>query len=296
MTATCSSRMCGALAYDANLPVCGVTSSPHWTGPHLAREQTTGELWHKSLWCRHCLRRKLLLRRRKIAISVILLGPSKQILASEKVSDLLPHIRGGGADIEGGIRWGLLRLRLQRCQMSPQIYAGRFGEVCSEPHERLLIVIEGSHVGFGGNMGQSIPGYGRPGGGCDPIPNVTSPSLRSRCATTSFDHLVGAGEQRSRSRLVATASEDRLSFRRNSHTATEQSSRASSAKRQTWRGSRFGETCTSMPVGTARRGAASHGLLWVCDRLDSQRMRHLCDFFRWIVAGIASIPVSQIRG
>ena len=126
-----------------------MTSSPHWTGPHLAREQTTGELWHKSLWCRHCLRRKLLLRRRKIAISVILLGPSKQILASEKVSDLLPHIRGGGADIEGGIRWGLLRLRLHRCQMSLQIYAGRFGEVCSEPHERLLIVIEGSHVGYG---------------------------------------------------------------------------------------------------------------------------------------------------
>ena len=115
----------------------------------------------------------------------------------------------------------------------------------------------GGFGGFGGNMGQSIPGYGRPGGGCDPTPNVTSPSLRSRCATTSFDHLVGAGEQRSRSRLVATASEDRLSFRRNSHTATEQSSRASSAKRQTWRGSRFGETCTSMPVGTAR-GEVQH--------------------------------------
>ena len=115
----------------------------------------------------------------------------------------------------------------------------------------------GGFGGFGGNMGQSIPGYGRPGGGCDPTPNVTSPSLRSRCATKSFDHLVGAGEQRSRSRLVATASEDRLSFRRNSHTATEQSSRASSAKRQTWRGSRFGETCTSMPVGTAR-GEVQH--------------------------------------
>jgi hypothetical protein len=76
----------------------------------------------------------------------------------------------------------------------------------------------GGFGGFGGNMGQSIPGYCRPGGGCDSTPNVTSPSLRSRCAT-SFDHLVGAGEQRSPSRLVATASEDRLSFRRNSHTS-----------------------------------------------------------------------------
>jgi len=33
--------------------------------------------------------------------------------------------------------------------MSLQIYAGCFGEVCSEPHERLLIVVEGSHVGYG---------------------------------------------------------------------------------------------------------------------------------------------------
>ena len=74
---------------------------------------------------------------------------ARAIGALEKVSDLLPHIRGGGADIEGGIRWGLLRLRLHRCQMSLQIYAGRFGEVCSEPHKRLLIVIEGSHVGYG---------------------------------------------------------------------------------------------------------------------------------------------------
>jgi len=41
--------------------------------------------------------------RAETAISVILLGRSKQILASEKVSDLLPHIHGGGADIEGGI-------------------------------------------------------------------------------------------------------------------------------------------------------------------------------------------------
>src|SRR5262245_48463591 len=87
--------------------------------------------------------------RAETAISVILLGPSKQILASEKVSDLLPHIRGGGADIEGGIQWGLLRLRLHRCQMSLQIHAGRFGEVCSEPNERLLIVVEGSHIGYG---------------------------------------------------------------------------------------------------------------------------------------------------
>src|SRR5215831_15082071 len=62
---------------------------------------------------------------------------------SEKVSDLLPHIRGGGADIESGIRWVLLRLRIHRCQMSLQIYAGRFGEVCSEPNERLLIVVRG---------------------------------------------------------------------------------------------------------------------------------------------------------
>ena len=129
----------------------------------------------------------------------------------------------------------------------------------------------GGFGGFGGNMGQSIPGYGRPGGGCDPTPNVTSPSLRSRCATTSFDHLVGAGEQRSRSRLVATASEDRLSFRRNSHTATEQSSRASSAKRQTWRGSRFGETCTSMPVGTARG-----------------EVQHLTDYYGFVIALTAS--------
>src|SRR6516225_1448011 len=28
---------------------------------------------------------------------------------SEKVSDLLPHIRGGGADIDGSVRWGSLR-------------------------------------------------------------------------------------------------------------------------------------------------------------------------------------------
>ena len=34
--------------------------------------------------------------------------PSSFARALEKVSDLLPHIRGGGADIEGGIRWGLL--------------------------------------------------------------------------------------------------------------------------------------------------------------------------------------------
>jgi cytochrome c1 len=87
--------------------------------------------------------------RAETAISVILLGRSKQILASEKVSDLLPHIHGGGADIEGGIQWGLLRLRLHRWQMSLQIYTWRFGEVCSEPHKRLLIVIEGSHVGYG---------------------------------------------------------------------------------------------------------------------------------------------------
>src|SRR5215813_6728189 len=43
----------------------------------------------------------------------------------------------------------------------------------------------GGFGGFGGNMGQSIPGYGRLGGGCDPTPNVTSPSLRSRCATVA---------------------------------------------------------------------------------------------------------------
>ena len=83
------------------------------------------------------------------AMGVMFLGPSKQILASEKVSDLLPHIRGGGADIEGGIRWVLLRLRLHRCQMSLQVYTGRFGQVCSEPNERLLIVVEGSHIGYG---------------------------------------------------------------------------------------------------------------------------------------------------
>jgi len=35
----------------------------------------------------------------------------------------------------------------------------------------------GGFGGFGGNMGQSIPGYGRPGGGCDPTPNVTSPAI-----------------------------------------------------------------------------------------------------------------------
>src|SRR6516162_5784229 len=58
MTATCSSRMCGALAYDANLLVCGVTSSPLWTGPRLAREQDyrrAALLSHgESLWYRHC--------------------------------------------------------------------------------------------------------------------------------------------------------------------------------------------------------------------------------------------------
>ena len=43
------------------------------------------------------------------AIGMMFLGPSKQILASENVSDLLPHIRGGGADIDGSVRWGLLR-------------------------------------------------------------------------------------------------------------------------------------------------------------------------------------------
>ena len=69
--------------------------------------------------------------------------------SSEKVPDLLPHIRAGGAYIDGGVRWGLLHLRLHRCQMSLQIYAWRFGEVCSEPNERLLIVVEGSHVGYG---------------------------------------------------------------------------------------------------------------------------------------------------
>jgi len=52
------------------------------------------------------------------------------------------------------------------------------------------------------------------------IPHPTSlAQVCDRAAPTSFDHLVGAGEQRSRSRLVATASEDRLSFRRNSHTS-----------------------------------------------------------------------------
>src|SRR6516165_12201435 len=55
MTATCSSRMCGALAYDANLLVYGVTSSPRWTGPRLAREQTTGVARQVFvLWYRHC--------------------------------------------------------------------------------------------------------------------------------------------------------------------------------------------------------------------------------------------------
>src|SRR5262249_39314633 len=85
-----------------------------------------------------------------------LIRPSSFALAIgalEKVSDLLLYIRGGGADIDSIVRWGLLHLRLHRCQMSLQIYAGRFGEVCSEPHERLLIVVEGSYVRYGCSRG-----------------------------------------------------------------------------------------------------------------------------------------------
>ena len=47
---------------------------------------------------------------------------------------------------------------------------------------------------------------------------------------------------------------------------------------------------------TARGGAAFHRRLRGCNCLDCQRMRHLCDLFRWIVAGVASIPVSHIQG
>jgi len=46
---------------------------------------------------------------------------------------------------------------------------------------------------------------------------------------------------------------------------------ASSAKRQTWRGSRFGETCTSMPVGTARG-----------------EVQHLTDYYGFVIALTAS--------
>src|SRR5262249_392412 len=36
--------------------------------------------------------------------------------------------------------------------------------------------------------------------------------------------------------------------------------------------------------------------LWTCDCLDGQRVRHLRDLFRWIVAGVASFCVSRVRG
>jgi len=54
-------------------------------------------------------------------------------------------------------------------------------------------------------------------------------------------------------------------------TATEQSFGASSAKRQTWRGFRFGETCTSMPVSTARG-----------------EVQHLTDYYGFVIALTAS--------
>jgi hypothetical protein len=41
--------------------------------------------------------------------------------------------------------------------------------------------------------------------------------------------------------------------------------------------------------------AVSHGRLRSCDCLHRQRMRHLFDLIRWIVAGVASIPMSHIR-
>ena len=37
--------------------------------------------------------------------------------ALEEVSDLFLYIRGGGADIDGGVRWGVASLRLHRCQV-----------------------------------------------------------------------------------------------------------------------------------------------------------------------------------
>ena len=45
----------------------------------------------------------------------------------------------------------------------------------------------------------------------------------------------------------------------------------SHSHRQTWRGSRFGETCTSMPVGTARG-----------------EVQHLTDYYGFVIALTAS--------
>src|SRR5262245_10183803 len=42
--------------------------------------------------------------------------------------------------------------------------------------------------------------------------------------------------------------------------------------------------------------AALRGQLWACDCLDSQRVRHLGDLFRWIVARVVRFCVSRIRG